>query len=203
MVKILAQAGMSLADVYNVVGSSAGVEQLESREVSLVHEMGGTLFSERLGSSIRRLTTGDILQTVTFNGTLAGLGANAIRILGISVFADVNARIDRVVVSLRDPLAGREIPIWVWNTASDAERAMRLLDNAGAVASVFQLVSIAPINVPNLMTGSEQPRRVSEIVMRGITATFGAGTVELILLVHTASSHQGGLNSRGLPIPGW
>ena len=45
MVKILSQAGISLADLYNVEGSIAGIEQLDTRELPIVHEMSGTIFS--------------------------------------------------------------------------------------------------------------------------------------------------------------
>lgn len=201
--KILSQAGNSLADVYDIEGSIAGIDQLETKELPIVHEMGATVFSERLSGRIVRATTGDIAQNITFNVTMTGLGLTAQRILAIGVFADVNARADRVVVSIRDPVAGREVPIFVWSTAADVETAMRLQDDDGAVASVFALISALPVIVPNMLLGSDQPQAVNEIVMRGITQGFGAGTVEIVMVVYTAFAQVEGVSSRGLPLPSW
>ena len=69
MPKILAQAGISLADVYDVEGSIAGTDELLSEDVSLVHEMGGHMMSERCRSFVVTLATGDQIQNANFAAT--------------------------------------------------------------------------------------------------------------------------------------
>jgi len=205
MVKILAQAGMSLADVYNVVGSVAGVEQIESREVSVVHEMGATIFSERFSGAIRRLTTGAILQSVSFDLTLADLPAGISRVLGVYVQADAATRIDRCQLSLRSVSDGREIPFFIWD-ATDSQRNIRIVENDAAVTNRVVLMPELPLiqTMPSLAIGTGQPQQVGEeIVLRGLSSAFGAGTVTLVALVYLGFSRVQGISSRGLPVPGW
>jgi len=204
MVKILSQSGNSLADMYDVAGSIAGIEQLESRELPIMHEMGGTLFSERFSSTIRRATTGALLQSVTWDLLITDLPPAISRILGVAVFANVAARTTHAQVSVRDPVAGRELPIWAWNTAIDAESNIRMQDNGAAVTTFAFLRTVDQLeNSPNMLTGSDQPQGVPDIAFRGITAAFGAGTVIVTAIVHVAFAQVGGISSRGLPVPGW
>jgi len=201
--RILSQSGVSLADLYDIKGSIVGVEQLTTREISLVHEMGDTLFSERLSSNIQRGASGDIAQTLPFDVVLTGLPMTPFRVLGIMVFADAASRVSTCQVSLRDPLAGREVIIWSWQSTVDSTLTQRVVDDGGAAANVTYLRPVAPLLVPTMGFGTDQPQSVSEISMRGNTLTFGAGTVETFLLVHIAFSEIKGISSYGLSIPSW
>lgn len=209
MAKILAQAGASLADVYNVEGSSAGINTLSSEEVQLVHEMGGTIFAERVGSEILTVNTGDLLQTVAWNLQIPSLTQTPMRILGVSVISDVGNRVTRAVVSIAtEPVitAGREIPIYVWDSAEDLALTIPWVDDGAAVANEAYLRQVTPVpGVPGMMFGSDSRpnRRTPAIRFRGLTATFGAGTVRIVCQVHVAWAEIGGLSSHGLPLPGW
>ena len=68
MPKILSQAGDSLADSYDVAGSIAGVDDLITQDVQLLHEMGGTIFSERLTSQVLTIASGSIAQNSEYTG---------------------------------------------------------------------------------------------------------------------------------------
>lgn len=206
MVKILSRAGVTLADVYDVEGSIAGVEQLHSEEVALVHEMGATIFSERLASAVRRGGSTDA-QNTTFTVQLTDLPTGISRVLNLCVFVDTAARVDRVQVSIRSDSDGREVPLFVWNTASDDEVQMRLQDNGQAVAEMFLLRPAVMLNnLPALLINQNQPpRRVAQIVMRGDTSGFGAGTVSTVMVLQVAHTQvaSAGVSSLGLPVPGW
>jgi len=203
MTKILSQTGISLADTYDVEGSIAGIEQLESREVSLVHEMGGTIFSERLSGAIRRVTTGAILQNAAWDLILTDLPAVPTRVLGVVVFSDDDARISRAMVAIRDPLAEREIPIFVWD-ANEATVTVRMQDNGAAVTTENVLANALGVaTLPSMLIGSEQPQPVDQVAFRGLTTGFGAGTVVTTALIYIGFSQVGGISSHGLPVPAW
>jgi len=204
MVKILSQSGNSLADTYDVKGSVAGIEELETRELPIVHEMGATVFSERYSSFIRGGTSGAINQSVNFNTVLDDLPAGVWRILGISVFTDAAARTALCSVALRNPTDGREIPLWAWDTTPDIEVLVRFSDDGAAVTNRTFLRPVVPFNVlPHLASGGGQPQRVNEIAFRGQASAFGAGTVEIQMLLHIGFAAIGGVSSRGLPVPSW
>lgn len=205
MAKIQARVGSTLADTYDARGGIAGLEDLRTPEVALVHEMGGTIQSERFSSFIRRGTTGDLGQSLGWEVLFENLPAGVTRLLGVTVFADVSARTERASVLLRDPLAGggREIPIWIWDQATGIFRVVRM-DIEGSVASVPVLSPVEPNPyIPTLLVHNDQPQSVGEIAFRGQTTAFGAGTVEHVILLHIAFAAIGGLSSRGLPIPSW
>ena len=210
MVKILSQSGITLADVYNVVGSIAGIDQLESREVSLVHEMGATIFSERLTSQFVRMTSTDSLQNTEWSVT-SGVVPDAIaRILGISVFIPLAAidRIDDCMVSIQNGVTDREIPIMTWDDLVDPQIRVRWSDDGQAVANFLELRSSID-RLPSLMTRLDIPRgRLPVLRFRGSTAGFGAGTVEAIAIIYVVRASDptpvpGRPSSHGLPIPGW
>lgn len=207
MAKILAQAGISLADVYDVVGSIAGVSQLLSQEgVGLQHEMGGTLFSERLRGNIERLTTGDLAQNVTWDLTFTiDPGIHLYRVLGVYVQADAPARVTQAQVSLRSAEQGRELPIFIWDSTNDVDTNIRVLENGAAVTSDFAMMQTRPQAMPSLGISGDQRTRVGdEIVFRGLTSGFGAGTVEVVALFYLAfPSFTSSVSSRGLPLPAW
>jgi len=193
---------MSLADVYNVSGSIAGIEQLESREVSLVHEMGGTVFSERFSTETRRADTGDILQSVNFDTIFASDPPNVTRVLGVTMLADVDARLARAQLSILNRL-GNEQPIYAWE-AGDATTSVRIVDDGQAVANMTLLVP-SFTQLPNLIAGSGQPNQLAgdRFVFRGSSSAFGAGTVELVVIVYLGFARQRGISSLGLPMPSW
>jgi len=201
MVKILSQAGNSLADTYDVVGSVAGIDELETRELPIVHEMGGTVFSERLRGEIGRLPTAALNQSATFDISLA-LPEAVSRILAVLVLADTAARVDEAQVSIRQGVTGREMPIFLWDTADNVESTIRIIENGGAAGDQVALIP-DPRQVPNMAFGTAQPVGQSVLVFRGNTAAFGAGTVTLVALVYHAFSQLEGVSSRGLPIPSW
>ncbi len=206
MGKILSQSGKSLADVYDIKGSIAGVDELRSEEVSLVHGMGETIFSERLVGEIRRMTTGDIAASATWDLTAVG-GVGVYRVVGVYVQADVGARTSLAQVSLRSARQGRELPIFVWDTANDVSSSIRILDNGAAISTDAALIQANPMPMlPMLGIADGQRLQVGdEIVFRGVASAFGAGTVEVIALIYLAEASVGAarLPSVGLPIPGW
>jgi len=202
MVKILSQAGTSLADIYNVEGSVAGIDQLETRELPIVHEMGGTVFSERITGAIRRVQTGAINQSSSFTATLTDLPQGVFRVLGVVVLADTVARTSRAQVSLSNLLNSRDMPIFVYDTTNNVESPIEI-EVDGSVVSESYLVP-NPLLLPNLAIGNGQRQTVGEeIHLRGATTAFGAGTVTYTLMVYLALSHVGGIDNRGLPFPSW
>jgi len=199
--KILGQAGTSLADAYDVEGSVVGVEELDAHAVKTVHELGGTMFSERISGTIANFETGDILQTITFNSSFTIAGA-AIRLLGVALVADVTARILNASLHISDlPGGANDMPIMAWESGDD-EVPIRV-KHGGVVASEFLLQPAQPPYIPNLLFGSETPGPVPQLNLRGITATFGAGTVNLICIAYFAVPMVQGLSSKGLPYPSW
>lgn len=202
MVKILSQAGMSLADVYDVVGSVAGVEQLQAGEVSLVHEMGATIFSERFNLFVRRVTTAALLQNTDWDILLTDLPATPWRVLSVAVLSLTLAHTERAQLSVRDANTEREMPMLVWNRVDDTERAIRIVEN-GAASAVLGMLTPAVAFVPTMGSGADQRQSMENIAFRGRTSAFGAGTVVHVALVQLAFSHIGGISSRGLPIPSW
>ena len=206
MVKILSQSGDSLADTYNVEGSIAGIEQLETRELPIVHEMGSTVFSERLSGAVRRGVTAAINQSTVFDIVFTDLPSGAWRVLGVTMLTNAVGRIDRAMVAMREPDAGREVPFFVWNTATDTENLARMVVEGAAATNVGVLIP-SILQVPTLGIGGGQPQRVGEIACRGASGAFGAGTVVLTVLIYIGLSAVGGVpgntTSRGLPVPSW
>jgi len=197
--KILSRSGDSLADVYDVRGSIAGIDELESREIHLVHEMGHTIFSERVSGSIRRLTSGSISQSTAWNVVLTTLPIIPVRILGVVVLASDSSRLANSMVAVRDPDADREIPIHVWDTNEGALGA-RIVDDGAAVAELNMLQNA--LSIATLPSMFAVP--ATEVAFRGISNAFGAGGVTVTALVYISFARDAsGLSSRGLPIPGW
>lgn len=206
MPRILGQAGSSLADTYDVEGSIAALDELTSQEVHLVHEMGVTIFSERLSSRIVRVTSGLVAQNLNFAAVITGFPATAVRLLGLTVLGTV-AELTRAAVMVRfDGSLGsagveQEAPIWVWDEGA-AQTVNFIM--AGTLANQSIMTPLDLLTwMPNLITGPNQPEVVSQLVLRGLTAGFGAGTTEVTLLAHVMFAGAGGLNSEGVPIPGW
>jgi len=196
---------MSLADVYDVEGSIAGIDDLLSREIFLTHEMGATIFSERLSARINRGTTGAIAQNIDWNIEFTNLafGGSVGRVVGLTIFTDVVARLAIANLNLVDPIDGREIPLFVWDS-NEASVIIRLSDEGAAAANVDMLI---PINAgaipPVIILGADQPGRMDSIFFRGSTNGFGAGTVTITALIHVLDPRLAGLSSRGIPVPSW
>ncbi len=204
MPKVLGKAGVTLADVYDVRGSIAGVEELLSREVSLTHEMGGTIFSERLRANVVQIDSAAIAQNLLWAVSVPRPVDHS-RILGLIVLSGNTGRSLRVAVSMGEGSPELECPIWSWELAAggDFERSINV-ELASGVQNRFQLVPSNATALPNMILMGSQPSGNAQITMRGVTAGFGAGTVIHTLILYTLSAAtQGGLSSRGLPVPGW
>jgi len=206
--KVLGQAGISIPDVYDVVGSQAPIDRLSSEEPQYVHEMGSTIFSERFSGQIGRNPTGDIDQNVTIGTIITGLNAPINRLHGLSVWNAGNntvARLLRLAIYSRAPDGAstpleRENLIWIWDGTVTAATNM----DEGTVATVEYLNPVAALTqLPAMQTSQVQPLAVPEFAMRGRTLGFGAGTIELILNTHFGFAEIIGVSSYGLPIPSW
>lgn len=203
MVKILSQAGDSLADFYDVEGSIAGIDQLESREISLVHEMGATIFAERFRTTILRAPANAIAQSTTFNIVLAILQDSPVRVLGVQVFTDDLTRVQRAAVHVRSENLARDFPVWVWDGTNGITTTM---EDDGAGVATFVLLTAGPsfTMLPSFAGGRDQSLSASRIVLRGATNAFGAGTVFIrALLLLAFPNDRSGLSNRGLPVPSW
>ena len=201
MGKILSKSGDSLADVYDVKGSIAGIEELLSKDVNLVHEMGATIFSERLSGRILSITTGAILQDTQFD--VAFSFSETSRLLGLQVVSTSPSRISRCQVSITSgpSFDNTDLPIFIWDSTLGSRAINVLIGGALQVLSI--LIPAQAQLIPNLMLGFDSPRPSSTITMRGLTTGFGAGNVTITALVYVAFPQLGGVSSRGLPIPGW
>lgn len=206
MVKILSQSGDSLADIYDVEGSIAGIDTLETRDLPIVHEMGATIFSERFSTLILREFVDDFAQSTGFNRTISGIPTDSpfMRILGVSVMIDTTARIDLASISI-DGGDGEEIPIWSWDTALDAETSVRVIVSGGAAGTQIFLRPVQPWwgSLPIIIALGGQPQNTPSVFFRGISAAFGAGTVQITALMQVAFPRQTGVSARGLPVPSW
>lgn len=206
MVKVLSQAGMSLADVYDVEGSIAGVERLLAEDgISLVHEMGQTIFSERLSGHMRRSTTGAIIQSTAFNVLIGALPTGVTRLVGVQVYTDNQARVANCCLVLRDARQGREMPIWAWGTGDDFLN-VEFEDNGGGVGTHSLLHSRPSVfTLPVVLVGGRQPQQVNELALRGASTAFGAGNVTINVTLYIAFTQLAGgsLSNWGLPVPSW
>ena len=205
MTKILSQAGNSLADTYDVEGSIAGIDQLETHELPIVHEMGNTVFSERLSGNIRRVTSGSISQSSNWDVVLSDLGSGISRILGVFVFSDSLSRLSLATLSVRADDDEREVPIFAWDS-NEASFTARIDDSGiGDVSGMGSNLNVATL--PSILIGRGQSKQVGQIAFRGTTNAFGAGTVVTTALIYIAFSAVGGVpgntSSRGLPVPSW
>jgi len=197
---ILSQSGKSLADVYDVEGSIAGIDELNSREVSLVHEMGATIFSERMASQIVATSTGAISQSSAIDAEITGLPNTPFRIHHISlVDAGTNtvARLANMVVVMENAAADRDVIVWMWDGTVETQRM-----EADVKAVLMPEIGFNGA-LPTIGMGGDQPDQVPRMFMRGDTSAFGAGTVNIASRVHISFSQVEGVSSVGLPIPSW
>jgi hypothetical protein len=202
--KILSQSGISLADAYEVTGSNVGAQFLDADTIKTVHEMGSTLSSERMSSSIGRRSTGALAQNISWDITIDDLPTTPTRISNLAVVMTTN-RLLTCSVAVQCPREGREVPIFVWDTSIDDKPIIRFVDNGGAVGGVYYLRPKTPMLVPGMLLGTDQRLSVPNLVFRGSTSGFGAGTVTATLVFqHTfIGSGVTGAKTFGLPIPSW
>ena len=198
--KILGQAGTSLADQYDIEGSIAGVEILDSEEVKTVHEMGGVMFSERLGGTIIELSSGDIAQNIS-SSTNLNLGPDMGRILGVQMFALPAARTSRCQVSIADAVLSTDLPLTYWETG-DPEKTIDI-SSGGSLLTSNLLEPTSPPLLPNLAIGADSRNPTPFVIFRFRSSGFGAGTVLIKAVLYFAFASVSGLSSRGLPLPGW
>ena len=204
MSKILSQAGNSLADIYDVEGSIAGIDHLETHDLPIVHEVGATVFSERFATTTRRMVSPATAQNTNIDVTLTNLPAQVTRLLALVVFSDSATRISNLMVAVRDPVAPiQEVPIWVYEGGTSS--VARFEDDGTGVTVEVLVPDVSLVAIPTFIGGSGQqnPNMVQEIAMRGLTTGFGAGTVLATAVLYFAFSQVLGTNSRGLPIPSW
>jgi len=210
--KILGQAGISLADTYDVEGSAVDVENLETKDVNLVDEMGSRTFSERLLSFVVNMPTGAIAASTAFSATLpsAALGLPDFgpnRILGVTVLNMGDAAdITRVCLSLEEVSTGFEYPIWEWDDATGVE-VSALWDIGSGEANVQILIPIS-YRLPELAIRTGNARQMPNLRMRGSTSAGVGVTVVIRALWHlarpyTSDPSPGEVQSHGLPLPGW
>lgn len=210
MVKVLAQAGISLADVYDVEGSIAGVDQLDVTEVKAVHDLGPQIHSERLLSVLIQQNSTALAQNLTWNLTTGNFPDSVARMFGMALFADVAGRLTSASVHITDTDTGREMPLFAWESVTGVFIPTRWSNNGAAVATL-QLLRPGPgaVNmIPTLLTRMGGSGQMPTITFRGVTAGFGAGTVTCFLVYHIARPNRvtpvaGDPSSHGLPIPGW
>jgi len=209
MPKILSQAGTSLADSYNIEGSIAGVEELDSRSVGLVDEMGGRVQSERLNAFILNVASDANNQNASFATEAAVLPDCVNRVLGIIAFVSTTARLAHCTVNLRMAGTGGEFPIWSWDDALDDEYSLRLSEAGAAVGTVIALrpsVALQPFQQLAMRSGDEM--LMPSFFLRGTTNGFGAGTLNINALImiarpQPATVTAGTASSHGLPVPSW
>lgn len=205
MPKIQGQSGSSIADVYEVVGGDLQIDEIDARDgIKLTHDMAATVFSERMSGRILRATTGAIAQDIPFDLTITDLPLIPFRVLGCNCIMSAS-RMEHVAIMLEESDSGREFPIWVWDVNLDSDVIQIRWSDDGAAASdqIFLRPLAGPPQIPSMGFGSRQPTSVRDISIRGVASGFGAGTVTLVALVYISFAEVRGINSRGLPVPGW
>ncbi len=204
--KILGQAGTSLADLYDVEGSIAGVERLDSEDVHITHEMGGTILSERLVAQNFQANTGALAASVAWNINVSILGGHS-RILGVQVISNQTDRVANAQLSVTTPPGGGsdDMPIFYWDQGADIEVPIRIMQNAVVGTARVLKPTMVPL-LPMLLIGNEGPDGGNEgsfvISFRGSTNAFGAGTVVVTFIVYSVQPRRG-LSAKGLPLPSW
>lgn len=205
MPKILSRAGITLADLYDIKGSQAPVNDLLSEDVHLSHEMGSTIFGERFSGVLTVLSTGAIAQSTAFDVALPNPPRFTSRILGISVLANNAGRTSRAQVSVATALNDQDQILWSWETGAgnDVARGIRAVGFGVGASTFSQLVPGDAQLTPQFQIGTEQPFEVASLHFRGNSSGFGAGTVILEATIFQGFPSLRGVSSKGLPIPSW
>ena len=203
--KILAQAGSSLADIYDVQGSVIGLEELDASHVKAVHDLGGTIFSERLRGLIIRMDSTAIAQNIDFEVIAGGLPNNIQRVLNIAIVARETTRILNCSLALQTAAGTREFIIQSWDSTPDVEHRVRFFD--GVLGDHFLLVP-GFNQLPTIIAPHSDENDMLSLVFRGTASAFGAGTVTVKAWVYLlrpgpGTPTPGTPSSHGLPIPSW
>ncbi len=208
MPKILSQAGTSLADVYDVEGSVAGIDNLESAEVQLVHELGAQIHSERLQTFLVSISSGTVAQNSTWSVDAGAFPDSTNRFLGAYVTTDTTAEIAHCSLSMRDRSATENaFPLWAWDDVVDAEYAIRILQ-AGSTGNRIGLAPRPSLYPFQSILTRQGDNRMPLLSFNGLTNGFGAGTNTAICTIMLARPDPGNPapghpSSHGLPIPSW
>lgn len=208
MAIIQTKAGESLADQYQVAGSSVEITELRDKEgINLSHDMGAVLLSERMELQNRQISAEAVAQGVNFEETFTapGLADAPSRLIAIRMIANETARILRATLMLQDPQSGREVPLFAWDSAADAEVVVLWSDNGAARAGDFLLAPVIAVTIlPVLLVRMGALHTMPNLILTGRTEAFGAGTVTLRCLMTIAAPIAGPTGATvGLPIPSW
>jgi len=201
--KVLGRSGFSIPDTYDIRGSKVDIQDIDAANPPLVHELGATIFMERLSMGVFILETGNVAQSTNFDVTFALADVSVARVLAVEVVNDAVGQTAHANVALRDDPAEREIGIWTWDATNDAEHLIRRQLQGAAISNMGLLRPNAQVQVPSLMLGLDHRDPVNMIAFRGATTAFGAGNMTFDCQVLLAFSHEDGINSFGVPIPGW
>ncbi len=204
--KVLSQAGVSLADIYDVEGSIVGIDALDVEDIKGVHDLGPLIHSERLQTFMLRADSTAVAASTVWNISLAAIPDSINRLLSISVFADVGARVDHCQCSIGDPESGLDHVIWAWDSAVDSVINLR---EFGAVVNLLRPVTVLSGGLPNLLTRTgASGTRMPNLIFRGVSTAFGAGTVRAQAMMQICRPDPGAPtpgepSSFGLPLPSW
>jgi len=207
--KILAQAGASLADVYQIEGSVVGLEDLDVEDIKGVHDLGPQIQSERLRAFITVIDSTAILQTITFGVGTADFPDCVNRVVSCAVVVDDASRLSHCSVCIKEGSTGIEYPIFVWDDGDD-ESSPYIWDDGGGSAPLTILRPIHQMNnaVPCIVSRAGDAGDMPNMIFRGLSTTFGAGTVRaraILQIIRPATRFPtpGEPSSHGLPIPSW
>lgn len=222
--KTQAPFGSELAKLYDTEGQRIGSPgaELESDRIILTHEMGQLMMSERLRVAIRQCWSGAVPQSSTFESIMTDLPDSPVRILGFFPFTlpGVGAVTDFTTVTLcaREGNEPREMPLWNWSGAATGAVYLpaRFQPTAGLALGNYQMLVNAfgvstghlPFaTMPSLIVKANNvvgPRAsVDDLVLRGTTSAFGAGTREVFVHVMIAFPFPFVEGEAGLPVPSW
>ncbi len=207
-VKILSTTGISLADQYDVLGSSAPIGPLLSSEgVHLMHEMGGVIMAERLAAGFVHATA-DVPQLTNFTVELTPPLPQVpmLRILGIIVNQEesTDIQIDHLTVLARDDAvfgSHSDMPMWVFDKTNIDDIRMSPGDGTANLNCLRPQAEYT--RLPFLMVGPTQRQQLAEIHLQGRTLGFGSGDRLITASVLFAFPQSEGLSSRGIPLPSW
>lgn len=211
MPKFLGQAGISLADNYDVEGSIARADQLNTEDgVFLYDEQGGRIHSERLNSFILHFSSTAIAQNTVFDIVLGGIPDSVNRILGAYVVFNTTARLASANIAIQEIDGSAEFSIFSWGETNDAERRTRMSIDGAAAGNVSVCIPLGMGSNagPNLITRMGAEFLIPQMIFRGSSNGFGAGTVIATAIVLLARPDRGNPrpgepSSHGLPLPGW
>lgn len=201
-----ADAGSSLAKIYDTVGSSSGSPnaEIEADRILLVHEMGAVLASERYLSTQRLINSGNLAQSTTFEVLITGLAIGPARLCNLYVAlapGDASTNFQEISVNLRNPDSDDEIPWFAWDAATGQETVARF-DRSGVGGTRVLLLNQLPFVEPLINGALGVPNCLRHLALRGTTTAFGAGTVNVQggVRVVTMGATAGFSGSYGLPL---